>query len=260
MNYNNNSSNNHPFRNLDLQGYTLVYQPIFDRARRLVKFEVLLRPKSSLQMPVYQLIAFAERTGTIGIVDAWVRDKALSFLVKVHTIDPTVVMSVNLSPRSITPELPAQLEAQLKGAGIAPESLTLEITESQPLEDIPAKRKRIKAIQELGSTFVLDDFCTRWSILNHLPHLPVNGLKIDCSYTWMIDKPGYGKYLIERIVQIARDFNLEVVVEGVETQAQLKKVQELGVEYIQGFLLAKPMPAKQFLQFLTDHQQQRTAA
>lgn len=247
-----NNNNNHPLRNLSVHGYTVVYQPIFDSDGRFVKLEVLLRPKSPVQMPVYQLIAFAERTGTIGIVDAWVRGKALSFLAKLHTIDPTLVMSVNLSPLSLTPEFPAEIEAQLVETGIAPEFLTLEITEAQALGNIIAVRKSIKALQTLGCKVFLDDFCTRYSVVNHLPHLPVDGLKIDCSYTWAINKPGCGKYLIERIAQIGHDFNLEMVVEGVETQTQLEKVRELGIHYIQGFLLAKPMSAQQVIAWLID--------
>ena len=132
--------------------------------------------------------------------------------------------------------------------------MTLEITESQAIEDIDTARQCIQELQALGCKVFLDDFCTRFSTLNHLTELGVDGLKIDRSYVWLTDRLGYERYLIDSLARIGHGFNLEMVVEGVETKQQLKKVQQLGIQYIQGYFFYKPLSSKQVINCLLDNE------
>lgn len=242
------------FENISYKGYFLVYQIIVDRRGRIVKLEALLRSSSFKQMSVPQLLAFAERTGTTGTLDAYVLEKALSQLAIFQKIHPTLVMSVNLSPSSLVPGLARKIEAQLVKANISPEFLTLEITESQAIGHIGNARQCIQEIQALGCKVFLDDFCTRYSTLNHLAELGVDGIKIDRSYVWLTNRFGYERYLIDSLARIGHGFNLKMVAEGVETQQQLKKVQQLGIQYIQGYFFYKPLSAKKVIECLAENE------
>ncbi len=248
--------NHHPFTKFpSLKNYRVFYQPIVDAsARKISKLEALLRPSSFKQMPVPQLIKLLERIRTIDKLDAYVRGEALSQLALFHTIDPTLGMSVNLSPRSLVPGLAREVETQLAAAKIDPEFLTLEITESRAIVDLTSTKKCIRDLQALGCKVYLDDFCTRFSTLNHLAELQVDGLKIDRSYVWLTDRLGYERYLIDSLARIGHGFNLEMVAEGVETRQQLQKVKQLRIPYIQGFLFFKPLPQAHVIECLVNNE------
>lgn len=242
---------------LPLKAYRLDFQPIVSACTfEPVKCEALLRRSKTNQMHPGQLIAFAEQTGTSWLLDAYVRKLAFKAEKRFKAINPEFRVSVNLSPLSLTPTLATEIEAELAEAQILPEDVVLEITETRPYEDLEVAKQCISDLRSLGCQVYLDDFNTRYSTLNYLPDLEVDGIKIDRSYVLMIGKPGYQQYLIDILARIGHGFKLKMVVEGIERREQLEKVQSLGIQEIQGFLFAYPMPEEKCLQWLADRNRQ----
>jgi len=160
-------------------------------------------------------------------------------------------ISVNTSARELAePRYVAEVLGALTQSGLAPEHLTLEVTESVLLADDTAAVETLRALRATGIHIAVDDFGTGYSSLSYLDRLPVDGLKIDRSFVQGL-APGRGKSaLVSATLGFARALGLTVTAEGVETEEQVRKLQELRCRLAQGFHFSKPLGAESLVELL----------
>jgi EAL domain-containing protein (putative c-di-GMP-specific phosphodiesterase class I) len=147
--------------------------------------------------------------------------------------------NVNVSALQLDANLPAQVSAALARHGLAPERLSVEITESALMTDPVAARGVLAQLRELGVELAIDDFGTGYSSLAYLRHLPVNCLKVDRSFVAELTD-GHAE-IASAVIALARTLGLSTVAEGVETPEQARQLTALGATYLQGFSLGRPM-------------------
>jgi EAL domain-containing protein (putative c-di-GMP-specific phosphodiesterase class I) len=143
------------------------------------------------------------------------------------------------------PRLLTLVERWLKSFEVPAHLLHFEITESALMEQPEVARRTLKDLRALGSTIYIDDFGTGYSSLSYLATLPVNSLKIDGSFIRQIGKSKEALSVVSSIISMARNLNMGVVAEGVETPAQLEALKELGCDEAQGYLFGKPVPPEE---------------
>ncbi len=153
-------------------------------------------------------------------------------------------MSVNLSARQFTqPDLVEQIAEILAETGLEPSSLELEITESVVMDQSETGVRALRRLRELGVRLVLDDFGTGYSSLSYLKHLPLDTIKIDRSFVAGLDATA-DRSIVEAVIALAHGLGIGVVAEGIETDAQRRRLIELGCDLGQGYLFSRPVPAK----------------
>ncbi|WP_017940591.1 MULTISPECIES: EAL domain-containing protein [unclassified Thioalkalivibrio] len=223
----------------------LHYQPQVDAAERLIGIEALLRwqhPDLGA-VPPDLFIPVAEETGLIHGIGNWVLEHALERLSQWQTegLRPPR-LALNLSPWQLSrPDFVEQFQARLRHHRVDAHALTLEVTESGLLRDLPDAMAKLGALRRLGVRIALDDFGTGYSSLAYLRDLPVDELKIDKSFVQGLAAGG-DRTLIENIVDIARNMELDVIAEGVEHAEQREQLLALGCTRFQGFLFSEPLP------------------
>jgi diguanylate cyclase (GGDEF)-like protein/PAS domain S-box-containing protein len=151
-------------------------------------------------------------------------------------------VNVNLSVRQIQGSpFVEDVRQVLEETGLPPECLKLEITESLIMEDRIAAAHTLKRLKSIGVRIFLDDFGTGYSSLGYLHTLPIDALKIDRTFTAQLNTEERGAHLVRTIVNVAHDLGMEVVAEGAETEAHVRKLRELGCEFAQGFHFCPPV-------------------
>ena len=233
-------------RALDAGEFTLRYQPIMDLARvDLAGMEALVRWEhpSRGTVPPLDFIPLAEDTGLIVPLGHHVLRQACKWAAHMQQAcprEPPLWVSVNVSACQLQrEELVDEVREVLEQAAIAPCSLILELTESVMMKDREVTIRRMEALRALGVRLAIDDFGTGYSSLNYLRQLPVDILKIDRSF--VADPSPEVAEMTAAIVRLAEIFKLKVVPEGIETEAQLKHLQEMHCAFGQGFYFAKPL-------------------
>jgi diguanylate cyclase len=187
----------------------------------------------------------AEETDLILPVGRWVLHEACRRLAELQAVaDLPLSMSVNLSPRQLTPDLPGEIRAALVAAGVRPEDLTLEITETLLVEDAGAVAV-LEELRALGAAVALDDFGTGWSSLAALRRYPVDVLKLDRSLIASICRDEAATAVTRAVVDMARALGHIVVAEGIEEPEQALALRALGCELGQGFHFSRPVPAEE---------------
>jgi len=141
----------------------------------------------------------------------------------------------------------------LKETGLSPKSLELELTESVIMKDAETTIEALNEIKSMGICLSVDDFGTGYSSLNYLSQFPLDKLKIDRSFVVDVEKGEHNAGLVIAIIAMAKSLNLNLVAEGVETNAQLLFLKSKGVRVIQGFFFSGPVPAEQFEELLRSH-------
>lgn len=131
-----------------------------------------------------------------------------------------------------------------------PERLELEVTESMLMDDRATTLGTLKRLKAMGLRLSIDDFGTGYSSLAYLKQFPVDTLKVDRSFVKDMPDAGDDAAIASAIIAMAHSLRLEVVAEGVETEAQLAFLRERGCEYVQGFLISRPVPAEQIIRLL----------
>jgi diguanylate cyclase (GGDEF)-like protein len=223
----------------------LHYQPKVDlRTGRTSSVEALVRwrhPRRGLLAPG-DFIELAEHTGLIHPLTEWVLEEALAQARRWRSAGITLPVGVNVSVRSITPELPERL-AELLGDEKRPDTLLeIEITEStmaSPDETLAV----LEAVDRLGIPLAVDDFGTGYSSLAYLKRLPVSTIKIDRSFVMTIPGDRSDRAIVHSTIDLARELTMQVVAEGVESSEAVCELQALGCDYAQGYHLSRPLPA-----------------
>jgi diguanylate cyclase (GGDEF)-like protein/PAS domain S-box-containing protein len=220
---------------------SVEYQPVF-RARdlSLAGFEALARWRHPLEgwVPPNIFIPMAEQAGVIHEIGSFVLETACA---KAVAAGGNWTMAINLSPLQFRdPLLPSRISAILQKTGLNPALLELEVTEGLLIDNAPAAQEALRAIRAVGVSIALDDFGTGYSSLSYLCDFPFNRLKIDKRFVQAFGREANAEAIITAILSLARNLNLEVTAEGVETPAQLSYLQEQGCHLVQGFLLGRP--------------------
>ncbi|OZI42037.1 hypothetical protein CEK29_13170 [Bordetella genomosp. 5] len=231
--------------------FELYYQPKFVApSGPIVGAEALLRwnhPERGMIAPGV-FIPIAERTGLIFSIGEWVLDEACrqmrEWRLQGHD-DWTV--AVNLSAMQFSQvNLVESIRATLAQYELPPSCLAIEITETTAMRDAEASLAVLRELAALGVSISIDDFGTGYSSLLYLKRLPASELKIDRGFISQLEHDQEDAAIVSAIIALGQKLNLKIVAEGVETAAQQRFLTELGCDSLQGFLLGKPMPAKQF--------------
>lgn len=238
---------------LERQEFEVYYQPrVAVDSNTVLGVEALVRwnhPRLGVVAPAH-FIAVCESTGLIAPLGLWVLSQAAQQQVAWAAIGHDVQVSVNLSPRQFAqPTLVSDIARVLQQAGVQPQRMELEITESMLLGNDQQLLDDLRALAGMGLSIALDDFGTGYSNLAYLQRFPIHTLKIDKSF---IQGTGANRSLAELIVSLCDLLKLTAVAEGVETREQLDWAVVQGVTQYQGYLYARPMPAAQLTQWLTN--------
>lgn len=240
----------------DGSGFTLEYQPIVSmELKTLMGCEALLRwkhPEWGDVSPA-SFIPIAEGSDLIRPLGRWVLRQAIRQMAAWRAQMPVAAMlrlkvSVNLSRAQLhDPELAPLIEQLLEEYEVPASALRLEVTESLPLDD-PDSLATLERLRQLGTTLALDDFGTGYSSLAALLNLPVRCVKIDREFISGIDTCPYRQALVSSVVRVAEVMGLEVVAEGIEQEAEARKLQALGCRQIQGWYVSRALPPDVFAQ------------
>jgi diguanylate cyclase (GGDEF)-like protein len=228
------------------QQFFLHFQPIVaPRDGRVRGFEALLRwrhPVHGIVSPG-EFIPVVEETGLIEPIGAWVLGEACRQLRDwQRDFDPQLSMSVNVSAVQFTGgELVDVVTRALAETGIQPASLKLELTESAVMADAEHALAVFAQLKALGVLVSLDDFGTGYSSLSYLRRLPIDTLKIDRSFVSKLDCFDDKRQIVEVVLMLARALGLDVVAEGVETEAELDLLRAMGCDLVQGYYYHRPL-------------------
>lgn len=226
---------------------TLHYQPQFEiRGGLACGVEALVRWKlaGGEAISPSTFIPLAEQNGMITELGAWVLEEACRTVVTWG--DPgesPPTLCVNVSTQQISKEFTATLARVLEITGFPADRLELEITESVLLQNAALTLECIAAWKRLGIRVAVDDFGTGYSSLCYLSQLPVDRLKVDKSLVHSIATEPRDAAIVRTVISLGRELGFTVLAEGVETEAQLEMLADLGCQQVQGFLTARPAPA-----------------
>lgn len=230
--------------------FELHYQPIVAlHPDGTARAEALLRwPRSGRGMvPPDLFIPLAERIGLMPAIGAWVMRESLRQVGEWAAQGRHVHLSINASMKEFQdPEFFGRLVQAFEATGTCAEDLRIEITESAAMNDPVLTEFTMRRCAELGVTFALDDFGTHYSSLSYLSRLPVSTIKIDKSFVKDLPRKSTEAAIIHAVIALASGLHLTVVAEGIETEEQLDWLRSAGCDLAQGFLFAKPMPAREF--------------
>jgi diguanylate cyclase (GGDEF)-like protein len=236
----------------------VVYQPQLALATgRTVGAEALLRwrAEDGRYVSPAQFIPVAEQSGLIVPIGLWVLRTALRALARLRTPGSQLRMAVNVSPLQFAqPQFLAQLDEALVDAQLPPECLELEITESVAVMGLERVAALLRQIKARGIAIAIDDFGTGFSSLSYLDRLPADRLKIDRAFVSALDSGRAGARIAEMIVPLGRRLGMQVLAEGVETQAQADLLRQMGCDEVQGYLYGRPMPFDDFAAWLAVNQ------
>jgi EAL domain-containing protein (putative c-di-GMP-specific phosphodiesterase class I)/PAS domain-containing protein len=191
-------------------------------------------------------IPLAERIGMIHALGAWVLKSACETAYAWCSRDAQrTTLSVNVSALQINEQFCTVIQRTLKDSGFPAKHLELEITESALIGHADRTIECLKQWKRLGVQIAVDDFGTGYSSLNYLSRLPVDRLKLDQSLIQRMTLDAKSATVMRSIISLGADLGIDVIAEGVETEQQLRMLEDLGCPRVQGFLLGRPMPPKQ---------------
>jgi diguanylate cyclase (GGDEF)-like protein/PAS domain S-box-containing protein len=243
-------------KGLPKQEFRLYYQIQVDSEQRSIGAEALIRwvnPELGMINPAL-FIPVAEDTGLILPIGLWVLQTACAQLKEWENSPLTSELSlaVNVSARQFRqPGFVEQVSKVIEQTQINPLRLKLELTESTVLENVADTIAKMQALKSIGVRFSMDDFGTGYSSLAYLTQLPLDQLKIDQSFVRNIGTKSTDAMIVQTIIGMANNLGIEVIAEGVETDAQRDFLWKAGCMLYQGYLFGKPMPVKEFNDLLT---------
>ncbi len=237
--------------------FTLHYQPIFSIADgHLVGFEALVRwdhPQYGLLYPP-DFLAIAESSGLILELGEWVLFEACRQMkqwIDEHPQAASLSMSVNLSGRQLNQtNLLQTLKNTLKQTALPARNLHLEITETVLIENQAHAVKLFDELHTLGIELQIDDFGSGYSSIGYLQRFPIDTIKIDKCFIQDLGIDYKGTQIVLSMIKIANDLGMKIIAEGIETKVQLDQLKTLACQYGQGYLLSKPLPPQNIVEFL----------
>lgn len=229
---------------------SVYYQPIFDikNPENIVGMEALLRWKNPVlgEVSPDEFIPLAEKTGHIIHIGEWVLEQVCKQINLWQNAGYRILpVSVNVSVKQVEQiEFPERVIKIIKQHNIKPNDIELEITESIYLEGLPTIENNLKKLKKYGIKISMDDFGTGFSSLSQLGLFELDKLKIDKIFIKDLFNFSKKQNLIKSIIVLAKNLNLTVVAEGIETVEQLKCLKKFGCQLGQGYLLSEPLPAE----------------
>ncbi len=237
--------------------FVLFYQPKVDlKTNKILGAEALLRwnhPTRGLVMPG-EFIHRAEETGLIGQIGDWVLSQAFTdsaLFAKAGFGELTIAVNI-AAAQFASMQLANKVKRKLKDAACNPCSIELELTETSLLRDPEGVDRTLRELKAEGLRVAVDDFGTGYSSLSHLKRFPIDTIKIDRSFVadLLVDKDDGA--IVAAVIALAGALNIDVVAEGVETEAQRARLQELGCGAYQGYLFSPAVPIAEFMALLND--------
>ena len=235
---------------LTQQRFRLHYQPQVDLATgTVIGAEALIRWRDPElgEVPPGRFIPVAEESGFIVAIGDWVLRQAVAQAARWHDAGMPMRMSVNVSALQFRqPGFVDGVASTLRAAGLPGRLLELELTESILIQDVEGTLSRLHALAEIGVLLAIDDFGTGYSSLGYLKRLPIGRLKIDRSF--VMDLPGdtSDASIVNAIINLGRALDIQVIAEGVETEAQRQFLRQAGCHEFQGYLFAPALDVKSF--------------
>ncbi|MEN3273070.1 MAG: hypothetical protein V7636_1831 [Actinomycetota bacterium] len=235
----------------------VFYQPKFDVASNaIVGAEALLRwphPERGW-IPPDEFIKYAEHTGVIRPLTLHVLERAATDCARWRSAGHRAGVAVNISARNLVDvDFVNTVPEVLERVGLAPELLTLEITESSIMSDPLRTVDVLRDLSSLGIRVSIDDFGTGYSSLTFLKQLPIDEIKVDRSFVQSLDTDIGDQAIVRSVVDLGINLGLNVVAEGVETDAALQLLRDYGCPTGQGYLVSRPVPYDDVVAFLDDH-------
>jgi diguanylate cyclase (GGDEF)-like protein len=232
----------------------LYYQPKVELATGSISHvEALVRwihPRRGLITPD-EFVPFAEHTGFIRVITQRVIEHALRQQRAWQEAGVELTVSINISARDLfIPKLPASLAKLMMTYGVPPQCLLLEITESSIMADPQGALNILNELHGMGLRLSVDDFGTGYSSLAYLKKLPISELKIDKSFVTNMENNRDDTIIVRSTIDLAHNMGLTVVAEGVENQATWEMLHALGCDFLQGYYVSRPLPAKELLQWV----------
>lgn len=243
--------------------FELFYQPKIEmQSGRVVGAEALIRwnhPERGLLYPA-DFLPIIESTNLIVEIGDWVIEQAIEQLNKWKYTGHNLQISVNVAGLQLQNEqFVDKLEATLNRYPLVPSGLLeLEILETSALEIVESAKVMQQTIKKLGVSFALDDFGTGYSTLIYLKSLPAKTLKIDRTFVQDILEDAGDQAIVQGIIAMANTFKHDIIAEGVETPDHFQVLISMGCQIGQGYAIARPMPIKQFMEWLADKNTPRT--
>jgi EAL domain-containing protein (putative c-di-GMP-specific phosphodiesterase class I) len=240
---------------LEERQFVPVLQPIFSLpSRKLAGFEALIRwnhPEKGTVFPD-DFIPIAERTGLVKHLDRLMLEKVCELLPQINKIAARdLFVSVNFSGINFgTYNIVRVVENIIKKAEINPKQIKIEITESALIGDPEQAQDVLAAFQEIGMSVALDDFGTGYSSLGYLHQFAIDDLKIDRSFVAQIHDSDRSVDIVKAIIGLAKNFDLNVVAEGIEREEDIKILNILGCDMAQGYFFAKPLAVEDAMAFI----------
>lgn len=241
---------------LERQEFEVYYQPQMDlKSHRILGAEALIRWTHPEHGPISpgEFIPLAEETGLIIPIGEWILQQTCRQIQLWQQQGlPPLQISVNLSSVQFNqPRLSQTIISILKQAGLSPETLELEITETALMQDAETAIPILSELKALGLKIAIDDFGTGYSSLSYLKQLPIDTLKIDNCFVRGVTADLKNQAILTAVIQMAHDLQLTVIAEGVETEAELALLERYRCDIGQGYYIGRPMPADKFEAFLT---------
>jgi predicted signal transduction protein with EAL and GGDEF domain len=235
---------------LDRGEFELHYQPQVELASgRIVGLEALIRwnhPKRGLVMPS-KFIAIAERSGAIVPIGRWAFDQAcrqMKLWLDEGIAPETVAVNCSAIQFRGQPDLERYIADSLANSGIASERMEIELTESVLMEVTQQRCDVLNRLRDLGARIAIDDFGTGYSSLSYLSNYPADRLKIARELVAGVDSDPRNATVVRVAIQLARELGIEIIAEGVETEAQVDFLISAGCALGQGYLFSRPVSAK----------------
>ncbi len=238
-------------------GFRFLLQPIVCVDGAITGAEVLLRwaDKTGHDVAPDMFIPLAEKSGYVSHIDQWVLFNSIRMLGQsLRQLKRQVFLSINLSPGQFnSSDLPLRLNAALEYSGVPGNLVKLEITERIAMSNPNISIETMKKLRNLGANIAIDDFGTGYSSLNYLSKFPVSTLKIDRSFVHNIDTNEDNQKIVKIILSLAKNFDMDVIVEGIENRRQAELLQSIGCKYMQGFYFSKPLEVEDFWQLVNSN-------
>ena len=250
----------------DFEGFDLVFQPIMTAGEDGVKLyaaESLLRFTTATGefISPMEFVPLLEESGLIIPVGKWILDRAVSMCKKCQKYYPDFKVSINLSYVQILKSaILNDVFNSIAQYGIKPDSIIMEMTESGYLEDTMIVKRVWDSLKKFGVLIAIDDFGTGYSNLSSISRLTPDIVKIDRDFTVKALKHKYENQLMENIIELVHSIDLKICLEGVETNEELKELNRLNPNYIQGYYYSRPCKRQEFFDRFILHKDENAAS